>query len=45
MALAGSAATFILSLQLVRNKVKYAYFRKLRHNTNPNRGPFQSLFH
>ena len=41
MALAGSAATFILSLlQLVRNKVKYAYFRKLRHNTNPSRGPF-----
>ena len=29
-----------VSGSLVRNKVKYAYFRKLRHNTNPSRGPF-----
>lgn len=29
-----------VSGSLVRNKVKYAYFRKIRHNTNPSRGPF-----
>mmetsp|Transcript_19670 Transcript_19670/g.24304 ORF Transcript_19670/g.24304 Transcript_19670/m.24304 type:complete len:202 (+) Transcript_19670:136-741(+) len=29
-----------ISGSLVRNKVKYAQFRRKRMNTNPNRGPF-----
>ncbi|KAL3936374.1 MAG: hypothetical protein SGBAC_008302 [Bacillariaceae sp.] len=30
----------VVSGSLVRNRVKYAQFRKKRMNTNPNRGPF-----
>eukprot|EP00339_Tiarina_fusa_P019185 CAMPEP_0117033450 /NCGR_PEP_ID=MMETSP0472-20121206/23899_1 /TAXON_ID=693140 ORGANISM="Tiarina fusus, Strain LIS" /NCGR_SAMPLE_ID=MMETSP0472 /ASSEMBLY_ACC=CAM_ASM_000603 /LENGTH=201 /DNA_ID=CAMNT_0004742369 /DNA_START=72 /DNA_END=677 /DNA_ORIENTATION=+ len=30
----------VISGSLVRNRVKYAQFRKKRMNTNPNRGPF-----
>jgi len=32
--------SMVISGSLLRNKVKYAQFRKLRHNTNPKKGPF-----
>ncbi|KAG5188474.1 60S ribosomal protein L13a [Tribonema minus] len=34
------AEQIVISGSLVRNKVKYAQFRKKRMNTNPARGPF-----
>lgn len=30
----------VISGSLLRNKVKYAQFRNLRHNTNPKKGPY-----